>query len=82
MKTTGDGVLAEFGSAVDAVSCAVEIQRRMADPNRQRTGLAIAAVVIAALVGALGWQATRLPTVEAAVVEDKAFALPDKPSLP
>jgi len=51
------------------------------DPNRQRTGLAIAGVVIAALVGALGWQATRPPTVEAAVVADMVFPLPDKPSI-
>jgi adenylate cyclase len=29
VKNTGDGFLAEFGSVVDAVRCAVEIQRRM-----------------------------------------------------
>jgi class 3 adenylate cyclase/TolB-like protein/Flp pilus assembly protein TadD len=29
VKTTGDGVLAEFASVVDAVRCAVEIQREM-----------------------------------------------------
>jgi len=33
VKTTGDGALAEFGSAVDAVRCAVEIQRSMAERN-------------------------------------------------
>ena len=32
-KNTGDGALAEFGSAVDAVQCAVEIQRRLARRN-------------------------------------------------
>jgi adenylate cyclase len=32
-KNTGDGALAEFGSAVDAVQCAVEIQRAMAQRN-------------------------------------------------
>jgi len=31
VKTTGDGVLAEFASVVDAVRCAGEIQREMAD---------------------------------------------------
>ena len=31
VKTTGDGMLVEFASAVDAVRCAVEVQRRMVD---------------------------------------------------
>src|SRR5262249_43826057 len=33
VKNTGDGVLAEFPSVVDAVRCAVEIQREMAGRN-------------------------------------------------
>ena len=31
VKTTGDGLLIEFASVVDAVRCAVEVQREMAD---------------------------------------------------
>src|SRR6266550_1205065 len=33
VKTTGDGLLGEFASAVDAARCAVEIQREMAQQN-------------------------------------------------
>jgi len=43
-KTTGDGVLAEFGSAVQAVICAVDIQRAIgpgADPDAKRLVLRI-----------------------------------------
>jgi adenylate cyclase len=37
VKTTGDGMLVEFASVVDAVRCAVEMQRAMAERN---TGIA------------------------------------------
>ena len=33
VKTTGDGMLVEFASAVDAVRCAVEVQRGMVERN-------------------------------------------------
>src|ERR1700722_14697832 len=35
VKTTGDGLLAEFPSVVDAVRCAVEMQRGLVDRNAQ-----------------------------------------------
>ena len=35
VKTTGDGMLVEFASAVDATRCAVEVQRGMADENTE-----------------------------------------------
>jgi adenylate cyclase len=38
VKTTGDGLLAEFASVVDAVRCAVEVQLAMPDRN---TGVAV-----------------------------------------
>src|SRR5215471_16284770 len=35
VKTTGDGILAEFSSVVDAVRCAVELLRAMVDRNAE-----------------------------------------------
>src|SRR5690348_2881105 len=37
VKTTGDGLLVEFGSVVDALRCAVEIQQTMAERNSGAT---------------------------------------------
>jgi adenylate cyclase len=37
VKTTGDGLLADFPSVVDAVACAVTIQRKMIDRNKDAT---------------------------------------------
>jgi TolB-like protein/class 3 adenylate cyclase len=36
VKTTGDGMLVEFGSVVDAVTCAMSVQNSMADRNSTR----------------------------------------------
>ena len=38
VKNTGDGMLAEFSSVVDAVRCAAEVQRAMADRNAETGG--------------------------------------------
>src|SRR5712672_1172255 len=35
VKTTGDGLLVEFASVVDAVRCAVDVQREMAERNAE-----------------------------------------------
>ena len=36
-KVTGDGVLVEFGSAVNAVQCAIDLQRGMAAANKDES---------------------------------------------
>src|SRR6266705_2659407 len=55
VKTTGDGMLVEFVSVVDAVRCAVEVQREMAtrnagvQPDRQielRVGINVGDIII------------------------------------
>src|ERR1700760_1342368 len=35
VKTTGDGLLVEFASVVDALRCATEVQQSMAGPNAE-----------------------------------------------
>jgi TolB-like protein/class 3 adenylate cyclase len=56
VKNTGDGLLAEFASVVDAVRCAVEVQRGMADREpdvpedrriRFRIGINLGDVIVA-----------------------------------
>jgi TolB-like protein/class 3 adenylate cyclase/cytochrome c-type biogenesis protein CcmH/NrfG len=37
VKNTGDGILAEFNSVVDAVRCAIDVQRGMAERNASLT---------------------------------------------
>src|SRR6516225_8015361 len=55
VKTTGDGIHVEFASVVDAVRCAVDIQRQMAERNVQvsperriefRVGLNVGDIII------------------------------------
>jgi adenylate cyclase len=52
-KLMGDGALVDFGSAVDAVTCAIEIQRQLrerngseADPIRFRIGINVGDIII------------------------------------
>src|SRR5262245_50317193 len=49
VKTTGDGLLVEFASAVDAVSCAMDVQAKMAErggPILFRIGVNIGDIII------------------------------------
>jgi adenylate cyclase len=53
VKLMGDGALVEFASAVDAVTCAIEIQRKLrdatrseADPIRFRIGINVGDIII------------------------------------
>ena len=48
VKTTGDGLLVEFASVVDAVRCAVEVQREMVDRNAAHGGSNFASASIKA----------------------------------
>src|SRR6516164_10425143 len=52
VKTTGDGMLVEFASAVDAVTCAVAVQEKMADQTGEgpriqfRVGINVGDIII------------------------------------
>ena len=52
VKTTGDGMLVEFASAVDALTCAVAIQKKMADQTAEgpriqfRVGINIGDIIV------------------------------------
>jgi adenylate cyclase len=49
VKTTGDGMLVEFASAVDAVSCAIYVQSKMADRHtdiRFRIGINVGDIIV------------------------------------
>jgi TolB-like protein/class 3 adenylate cyclase/Flp pilus assembly protein TadD len=51
IKTTGDGFLLEFGSALSAVNCAVDIQSAMAQRNRAQPPLRQVSIRIGIHVG-------------------------------
>jgi adenylate cyclase len=38
VKTTGDGMLVEFASVVDALTCAISVQEKMAERNATISG--------------------------------------------
>ena len=51
VKTTGDGMLVEFASVVDAVRCAAELQRAMIDreagmPEDRRIGINLGDIIV------------------------------------
>ena len=54
VKTTGDGILVEFASAVDAVTCAIAIQEKIAERSasgaepriRFRIGINVGDIII------------------------------------
>jgi len=61
VKRTGDGVLIEFGSAVDAVRYAVEVQRGMAErnastPQEKRIELRIGIHIGEVIIGDIGFR--------------------------
>jgi len=63
VKTTGDGVLVEFNSVVDALRCASQVQERMVERNDSTDGQPHrdAAVQISSIPPALSEHACRHP---------------------
>jgi adenylate cyclase len=70
VKTTGDGMLVEFASVVDAVRCAVEVQQAMAQRN---TGVAADACIELRIGINLGGSRAQRASGRAAVI-----ACPDR----
>jgi len=89
VKTTGDGMLVEFASVVDAVRCAVEVQQAMPERNKGvaadnrielRIGINLGDVIvenIARPVRAYRVRDAKTPSAPA----QPALPLPDKPSI-
>ena len=65
VKTTGDGLLVEFASVVDAVRCAVEMQRAMAERNADVAGGAAASNSASASISATSSSTTTTSTATA-----------------
>ena len=89
VDSAGDNILAEFKSVVDAVNCAVEIQRDLAERNtelpdnrkmRFRIGVNLGDVIDE--TGRIyGEFYLRRPSIEPTSAENMAFPLPVEPSI-
>src|SRR5207237_5543664 len=66
VKTLGDGLLAVFGSAADAVACAVCIQQSMDRPTRRGPQLAVRVGLAVGDVGVEEDDVFGTPVIEAA----------------
>ena len=69
VKTTGDGLLAEFASVVDAVRCAVDVQRGMATRNAEVIEDKRIEFRIGVHVGDIGIQRTEFIDLNQVIVE-------------
>ena len=58
IKTTGDGMLVEFASVVDAVRCVVEIQRGMLERNATSPRKRASTSALGSISATLSWTAT------------------------